>query len=298
MVIDVSICIVSYMTRKYLSDCLLSLNEGHPSLNLEIIVVDNGSTDGTIEMLRSDFPEVNLIVNSENLGYSAPMNQALQAANGRFLMQLNPDTLMVQESIKTMVDHMVNHPEVGICGPKVLNSDGSFQKQCRRGEPKPLAVIGYFFRLGKLFPENKNLNGYLLNYLDENEASIVDGVSGSCMLIRREVVGKIGYLDEMFFAYQEDADYCRRTREAGWDVYYLPSAVIYHYGGQGGSRVQPFRSIISWHFSYWRYYHKHLSKENFVLLNWFFYLLIIGKFLFALVLNVFRREKFAGPRRP
>jgi GT2 family glycosyltransferase len=296
--IDLSICIVSFMTRELLRDCLNSINNQPSIYSTEIIIVDNGSSDGTLEMLKTDFPQIQLIQNSKNLGFTYPMNQALRAAQGRYLVQLNPDTLMIEDALRELFIFMQAHPEVGICGPKVLNRDGTLQKQCRRGEPRPLAVIGHFLRLGKIFPKNKSLNEYLLNYLDEDEANPVAGVAGSCMMIRREVIDQIGYLDEQYFAYQEDADYCRRARDAGWQVYYLPTAKIIHFGGQGGSRVQPVRSIIEWHRSYWIYYRKHLAREYFFLFNWFYYGLIGLKLSLALIINFFRKEKFAGPRRP
>ena len=122
-----------------------------------------------------------------------------------------------------------------------------------------------------LFPKSKFFGGYLLNYLDENAIHEVDGVSGSCMLIRRRVIEQVGYLDERFFAYQEDADYCFQVKKAGWKIVYLPQAQIVHYGGQGGSRVQPYRSIYEWHRSYYLYYRKNLAKDYFFLFNWFYY---------------------------
>lgn len=294
----ISVCIVTFMARNYLRDCLISLYAQPSAQDMEVIVVDNGSKDGTLEMLQRDFPQFKLIQNPSNLGYTAPMNQALRVATGEYLIQLNPDTVVLENALDVLVQYMQEHPEVGICTPKVLNRDGTLQKQCRRGEPKPLAVIGYFTGLGKLFPKNKALNEYLLSYLDENEPHAVAGVSGSCMLIRRAVVDQIGYLDESFFAYQEDADFCRRARNAGWQVHYVPTAQIIHYGGQGGSRVQPLRSIFEWHRSYWLYYRKHLEKDYFFLVNWLFYILIAAKLGWALLVNLLRREKFAGPRRP
>jgi GT2 family glycosyltransferase len=117
------------------------------------------------------------------------------------------------------------------------------------------------------------------------------------MLIRREVVDQIGYLDEQYFAYQEDADYCIRARRAGWEVYYVPTAQIIHYGGQGGSRVHPYRSIIEWHKSYWLFYRKHFAQDYFFLFNWFYYLAMFAKLALTITANFLRREKFAGPRR-
>ncbi|UCD99649.1 MAG: glycosyltransferase family 2 protein [Chloroflexota bacterium] len=297
MDISLSICIVTYNARNWLSDCLESIFKNTQLAPIEIIVVDNGSNDGIGEMLLNEYPEVTFIENKSNLGYTRPMNQSLQAAQGRFIMQLNPDTLILPGSFDRMIGFMENHAEVGICGPKVLNQDGSFQQQCRRGEPRPAAMLGYFLRLTRIFPENRNLGGYLLNYEDENKTLEVDAVSGSCMLIRREVIDDIGYLDEQFFAYQEDTDFCTRARRSGWKVFYFPEAEIIHFGGRGGSRVHPYRSIVEWHRSYWRYYKKHLAQDYFFLVNWIYYLLMAIKLGLALGVNLFRRERYAGPRR-
>ncbi len=293
-----SICIVSHQAREYLEQCL-ELIEANPfEGDCEIIVVDNGSTDGTAEMVNSRFPKVRLIREETNKGFAAPMNRALQLAAGDYLLLLNPDTLVHAGAMGNLVGFMQTHSEVGICGPKVLNTDGTLQLPCRRGEPTPWAVIAYFLRLYKLFPGSKFFGGYLMNYLGEDELHIVAGVSGSCMLVRREVFARIGYLDEQFFAYQEDADICRRARQAGWQVYYVPSAQITHYGGQGGSRAQPYRSIFAWHYSYYLYYRKHLRSNYFFLINWLYYLAMLLKLLLALLVNVLRREKFAGRQHP
>jgi GT2 family glycosyltransferase len=291
------VCIVTYRAREVLSECLNSLYQNTVDLALEVIVVDNGSRDGIGEMLHRDYSSVRLLENESNLGYTRPMNQALMTGRGTYLLQLNPDTLILPNAIQYLISFMEEHPEAGICGPKVLNRDRTFQKQCRRGEPRPLAVISYFLGLNQLFPKSRFLGGYLLNYLDENEITPVGGVSGSCMLMRREMLEQIGYLDERFFAYQEDADICYRARQAGWDVYYVPTAQIIHYGGQGGTRVEPYRSILEWHRSYWLYYQKNLAKDYIFLFNWFFYSLMLGKLGLALAVNFFRKEKYAGPKR-
>ena len=292
-----SICIVTYNASNWLVGCLDSILENNQLESLEIIVVDNGSEDGIEELLSRDYPYVRFIGNKDNLGYTRPMNQGLQSAHGQYLMQLNPDTKILPAAIDQLIRYMDGHPEIGICGPKVLNRDGSFQKQCRRGEPRPLAMISYFLRLSSLFPNSKLLGGYLLEYEDEDATIEVDALSGSCMLIRREVVEEIGYLDEQFFAYQEDTDICSRARQAGWKVYYYPEAEIIHYGGQGGSRVEPYRSIIEWHRSYWLYYKKHLANDYFFLINWLYYLLMVVKLVLALCINFLRQERYAGPKR-
>jgi GT2 family glycosyltransferase len=296
--IVLSICIVTYQTRSYLQACLRSIYQHPPDGNYEIIVVDNHSDDGTVEMLNDEFPEVGVIENAGNLGFTAPMNQALRKGEGKYLLQLNPDTLVHPQAFNSLIDFMESQPEVGICGPKVLNTDGTLQKPCRRGESRPWAVFTYFLGLSSLFPKSKLFGEYLMNYKDEDETHEVAGVSGSCMLIRREVINQIGYLDERFFAYQEDADYCFQARRSGWKICYVPTARITHYGGQGGSRVQPYRSIYEWHRSYWLYYRKNLAGDYFFLFNWLYYLAMLVKLAITLFANLVRKEKSAGRQKP
>ena len=295
---DLSICIVTLNAGSYLRDCLNSLRENTRQTSYEVIVVDNGSTDGTAELLAGEFPEVRLIQNAENLGYTHPMNQALRAGRGHCLVQLNADTLVHPGAFDTLLAFMEEHPEVGICGPKVLNRDGSLQQQCRRSAARPWDVITYFSGLWKLFPRSPLFGRYLLTYLDEDETNPVEAVSGSCMLIRREVIDAIGWLDEAFFAYQEDTDFCFRARQAGWKVFYVPQARITHFGGQGGSGHQPYRAIYHWHRSYLIYYRKHLARDYFFLVNWLMYAGMALKLGLALSANLLRREKVVGTRKP
>jgi hypothetical protein len=295
--ITLSICIVSYQACGYLRQCLDSIESNPPKADYEVIVVDNASTDGTVEMLGAEFPSVHVIRNPANAGFTLPMNQALRQASGAFLLLLNPDTLVHPGAFDHLLIFMDAHPEAGICGPKVLNTDGTLQKPCRRGESTPWAVITYFLGLPTIFPKSKFFGGYLLNYLDEDKVHTVAGVAGSCMLVRRAVVDQIGYLDERFFAWQEDADYCFRARQSGWKVYYVPSAQITHYGGEGGSRVQPYRSIYEWHRSYYLYYRKNLASNYFFLFNGVYYLLMLLKLGLSLLANLMRREKVAGRQR-
>lgn len=319
--LDLSICIATLNARDYLRDCLKSIFEqssylqwtdansipliptpnqssaGEGKLNFELIIIDNASTDGTIEMLKQEYPIIKVVQNQRNEGFARPINQALRLSSGEYLLVLNPDTIIPPGALNKLVDYQRSHPEVGICGPKVLNRDGSLQKACRRGVSRPWAAFSYFSGLSRIFPKSKFFGGYLLNYMDENAVHEVDGVSGSCMLIRRKVIDQVGYFDERFFAYQEDADYCFQVKKAGWKIMYYPEAQIYHFGGQGGSRVQPYRSIYEWHRSYYLYYGKNLARDYFFLFNWFYYSLMAIKLLISLTANALRREKFAGPRR-
>jgi GT2 family glycosyltransferase len=298
MNVDVSICIVSFRTRDLLRDCLGSIYKTVDSLSFEIIIVDNNSQDGTLEMLNAEFPGVRLLVNDHNAGYTRPNNQAIRESNGRYVVLINPDTVVKPNAIAELFHFLEDHPEVGIVGPKVLNRDGTLQKQCRRSEARPWDSFCYFSGLSRLFPHDRRFAGYLMTYLDENLVHEAEAVSGSCMMIRRQVIEQIGYQDENFFAYQEDTDYCRRTRLAGWKVFYNPSAQIIHYGGEGGSNVQPFRSIIEWHRSYYLYYRKHFSRDYFFVFNAIYYLGMLIKLGLSLFVNLFRKKKVVGTRKP
>lgn len=286
--IELSICILTLNSRDYLRACLDSIREFPPEGGYEIIVADNGSNDGTVAMLEQEFPEVQIIRNERNLGFTMPNNQMLRLAKGKFFLVLNPDTKLIEDCFNPQLKYLRDHPDVGISIPKVLNADGSFQQQSRRGEARPLEVIGYFTKLGKLFPRSKVLNGYLMSWLPEDEVAEVKAVSGSCMFIRRETWEQVGGFDENFFAYQEDSDYCLRTREKGWQVMYVPLSRIIHYAGKGGSKAQPVHSIYQWHRSYYLYYRKHFAKDHFFLFNWFYYLLMAIKFSLALLKNLFK----------
>jgi GT2 family glycosyltransferase len=226
------------------------------------------------------------------------MNHALRASQGHSLLQLNPDTIILPGALDKLAQFFGEHPDVGICGPKVLNSDHTLQAPCRRGESRPWAVISYFVGLSALFPHSKFFGQYLMNYKDEDETHPVAGVSGSCMLIRREVIDQIGYLDERFFAFQEDADFCFRARAAGWKIFYVPGAQIVHFGSMGGSHVHPYRSIFEWHKSYYLFYRKNFARDYFFLFNWLYYGAMVVKFTLTIAINSLRKGFFIGSRRP
>jgi GT2 family glycosyltransferase len=295
---DLSLCIPTRQARALLRDCLQSIYANTHQVSFEIIVVDNHSCDGTLEMLRDEFPTVRVIANDFNAGYTKPTNQALRVSTGRYALLLNNDTVILPDALDRLVAFADAHPEIGIVTPKVLNRDGTLQKQCRRSFATPWDLFCYFSGLSTLFPKSPLFARYLVTYRDENETHAVDAVSGSCMLIRRAVLEQIGLLDERFFAYQEDADFCFRAKQAGWQIYYYPGAQIIHYASQGGSRINAYRSIYEWHKSYFLYYRKNLAARYVFLFNWFYYAVMVLKLGSALLVNLFRKEKFAGSRKP
>lgn len=285
---DISFCIVNLNAKKYLSNCLKSIPGSTKLDSIEIIVVDNNSYDGSANFLIEKYPDIKLIRNRRNKGYTKAMNQALRSSNGEYRVVLNPDTFLMHDSIDILIDQMRSDRSIGIVGPKVINADGSFQKSCRRGIARPAAVFSYFLGLSERYPSNKRFTGYHLNYLDENTLNEVNGVSGSCMIIFDKLIDDIGYFDERYFAYQEDSDYCLMAINNGWKIYYNPEAVVKHYGGRGGSHSLPSKAIFEWHRSYVRYYFKHFSSDYSFLFNVFYYTIMVGKLIFAETKNLIK----------
>ena len=261
--------------------CLSSLKDTLGDISFETIVVDNHSWDGSNRYIQSNFPETTLIENKRNEGYTRAMNQAMGYASGEFVIFLNPDSTCEPGALKKLIHFMETDSSIGICGPKVLNDDGTFQKSCRRGIPRPQAVFSYFLGLSNKYPNNKNFTGYHLNHLDENEVNEVEAVSGSCSAIRKDVIEEIGLLDERFFAYQEDTDYCFRAKDKGWKIFYYPDSIIYHIGGVGGANSFPFRAIFEWHRSYYRLFIKHFSRDYSPIFNLIYFLIMFSKLIFT-----------------
>ena len=284
----VSVCIVTLNASKYLHHCLTLLEQSQGAEVEQIIVVDNRSNDNTVKMIHEKHSSVTLIQNNRNEGYTIPMNRAMKEADGEYLLILNPDAFVKPKAVAALANFLDLHPEVGIAGPKVLNVDGTFQKSCRRGVARPWNVISYFTGLAARFPDNSKYTGYHLSHLDENILNEVDGVSGSCMMIRRNLIDKIDCFDERFFAYQEDSDYCFRAKAAGWKIYYVPEAEVIHDAGRGGSAAYKYRSLFEWHRSYYLLYKKHFSADYFPLFNGLFYSAMLGKLLITVIREAVR----------
>ena len=286
---DISFCIVSLNSIKLLKKCLDSIPRSVERYSYEIIVADNHSYDDTIDILREAYPSVTLIINNRNIGYTKAMNKILKVSRGSFKVVLNPDSKLMECSISKMVDFMRGNSMVGVVGPKVVDSSGQFQMSCRRGLARPEAVFSYFFGLAKKFPKNEKFTGYHLNHLNEDEINQVSGISGSCMLINGKLIEKIGYFDEIFPIYQEDSDFCLRSLNSGWKVFYFPKSKVMHIGGRGGTSSYPYKMILEWHRSYIRFYFKHFSKEYSTSFNLIYLLIMLMKLLFTEMVILVRK---------
>ena len=295
--IDLSISIVNYNNKEYLKSCLDSIYSHAPETNFEVIVVDNGSSDGSTEAVKHAFPSINLIENSNNLGFVKANNQGIRASKGQYVLSLNNDTIIEDGTLSGLVRFMNEHPDVGACGPKVLNRDGSLQYQCRRNFPTISSSLFYFLRLHRLFPGKKRFGQYLMTHRNSDEAGEVDSVSGCCMMVRREVIEEVGILDENFIMYGDDLDWCYRIKQAGWKVFYVPDYQIVHFGGQS-SRNLSRKCIVLFYRAMGIFYRKHYALKHSFIVNYLVYAGIYLKAFIALCANFFRKEKVVGSKKP
>ncbi|MEP7293076.1 MAG: glycosyltransferase family 2 protein [Chloroflexota bacterium] len=268
---DLSIIIVSWNVADLLAACLDSIFAGLGSLHAEVIVVDSDSTDHTISLLRQKFPQVKLIEQAENIGYTRANNLGMAQSSGRHLLLLNPDTEIIGDALPCMIAYLDANPQVGILGPYTHNSDGSFQSS-RRRFPTPATA---FFESTWLqpFAPKRLLNRFYVNDAPPDQTLDVDWVQGSALMARRTVYEQIGGLDEGYVMYSEELDWCRRAKNAGWRVVFLADAHVTHHGGRSSDQVVARRQI--WFqqskLRYFRKYHGALVAQTlraFLLLNY------------------------------
>ncbi|MFD1179385.1 glycosyltransferase family 2 protein [Paenibacillus puldeungensis] len=281
---DLSILIVSYNTCRLTLDCLQSVYDSRTVYTYEVIVVDNASSDDSVEVIARDYPQVTLVKNSTNTGFAKANNQAMAIAKGRYVLLLNSDTIVQPDTFQTMISYMDEHLDLGATGCKVILPDGSLDKACKRGFPTPSASFYYAFGFSKLFPDNPRFNQYQLGYLDPNDTYPVDCLVGAFMLVRQETIAQIGGLDETFFMYGEDIDWCYRIKQAGWGIQYYPETYIVHYKG-ASSRRKPFKIIYEFHRAMWVFHRKHFKKNYSWLTNTAVFCGIGLKFTLSLLKN-------------
>jgi GT2 family glycosyltransferase len=265
-----SIVIVNYNTEKLLRSCLESVYAGANGTPLDIWVVDNNSRDSSVTMLKSLFPMVKVIENPSNVGFSRANNLVISQSRSDYILLLNPDTLILGEAIERMVKFMKEHPEVGIAGCKVLNRDGTLQPACRRSIPTPEVAFYRLTGLSKLFPQSRVMAKYNMTYESPDQMHEVDAVSGAFLMIRREVVDEIGLLDERFFMYGEELDWCLRTKRAGWSIMYCPEAQIIHYKGES-TKYNSRKAAIEFYRAMYLFHRKHFAKNYSPLTNLLIY---------------------------
>ncbi len=276
---SLSIIIVGWNTRNLLKNCLSSILANPPAAPYEIWVVDNASTDGSSSMVRESFPQAHLIENNENLGFSGANNLAIRQCTGKYLLLLNPDTLVESGALQALVDFMEQHPEVGSVGPRILNPDCSMQIL---SHPRPTLSreLWRLLHLDSILPYAV----YPRTKWETNQAQEVDVLTGACLLVRKEVLDQIGFLDEDYFIYSEDVDLCYRIQAAGWNLYWIPQAEVVHFGGQSTRQV-PTEMFLNLYRSKIKYFHKHFGWSAAQIYK--LILIIAGLFRLALAPLVF-----------
>jgi GT2 family glycosyltransferase len=277
LMLDLVIIIVNYNVCALLRRCLESVLASSGDLQIAVCVVDNHSTDGSVQMVQAEFPQVTLIANQQNVGYPAGNNQGLRAlgagseAPPRYSLLLNPDTEVPPTAFATLVQYMDDHPDIGVVGPRLVLPDGSLDLACRRGFDSMSALIYRMVGLSKLFPHSPRFARYNMTYLDEHQTAEVDSVVGAFMLIRDAAIQQVGLLDEQFFMYGEDLDWCKRIKEAGWRILYNPEVTVLHVK-RASSRQNP-RAQIEFYRAMLIFYYKHYHTDTSLLLHW---LILLG----------------------
>jgi GT2 family glycosyltransferase len=265
--LDLSVIIVSWNARDYLVQCLNSLSSDVCRYPMEIIVVDNASSDGSPESVEQGFPNVRLIRNEANLGFAKANNLGIAQSRGRYLALINSDVKVLPDCITRLVDYCAQHPEAGMVGPRILGGDGKLQRSCH-GFPNLWNMFCRGIALDSLFPHVRLFGGYLMPYWDHDNLRPVDILSGCFWLVRREALLKVGLLDEGFFMYGEDMDWCRRFWVNDWQVVFIPGAEAIHYGGASSANA-PVRFFIEKqraNLRYWKKHHSWFAQQCFFLI--------------------------------
>lgn len=256
-----SIAIVNWNTRDLLLDALASIADAPPNFPIEIIVVDNASSDGSAEAVAARFPQVTLIANAANRGYAEGNNQAMESARGAYILLLNPDVLLPPGGLERAVAFMEAHSDAGALGVRQVHPDGRLQRSLR-GFPSPLAVLWELLGLSRLFPRSRLFGAYRMTWFDYTQAIEADQPMGTFLLIRREAMEQAGLLDEAFPIFFNEVDWCLRCKRAGWKIYFTPDVEIVHYGGASTMQVG---AAMAWESrrGLLRFYAKHYRAPRF-----------------------------------
>ncbi len=282
-----TVVVVTYRCRELALTCLRSVFVQELEQPLEVIVVDNDSRDGTVEALRSEFPMIRVVANTDNVGFGRACNQALATSNGDVLL-LNPDTVLPQHALRDCLAELARRPRTGMLGPKLVQGNGSIDHACRRAIPTPVSSLAYMLRLHRWLPGSQS--AYLGGATDYDSEAVVGAVNGAFMLVRREALDEVGPLDERFWMYGEDLDWCLRFTQAGWDVLYWPGVCVLHEKGGSSGRARTLAVNREFHRAMWLFYAKHDAAENGVAVRAAVRTGIAGKFAASASLSAVRRS--------
>ena len=262
MSVDVSVVVVTYNSRSDIDACLAAIREKTRDATYEVIVVDNASRDGTVELAREQHPWATVIARTANIGLSGALNEGVAASRGRFVMALNPDARLRDDVLSALAAYLREHDDAGVVAPKILDDDGALQLSCRAFPTYATAIFSRYSLATRVFPGNRFSRGYLMTDFTHDDVRDVDWVSGAAMMFPRAVFDRLGGWDDGFFMFNEDVDFCRRAHDAGLRVVYQPAVAVYH--RIGVSKRAPARITVERHRSMWRYYRKHMRRNAIV----------------------------------
>ena len=256
-----SVVIVNYNVEHFLEQCLKSVFKAMDGIEGEVFVVDNHSVDGSVGMVKEKFPQAILIANKQNTGFSKANNQAIAVSKGQYVLLLNPDTVVEEDTFHTCIKFMDSHPDAGACGVKLIDGKGNYLPESKRGLPTPEVAFYKIFGLSTIFPKSKRFGKYHLGFLNAEETHEIEVLSGAFMFMRKEALDKSGFLDEAFFMYGEDIDLSYRITLSGYKVYYHPETRVIHYRGESTKK-----SSINYVFVFYQamiiFARKHFSPNN------------------------------------
>lgn len=254
--VEISVIIANWNGKKYLEECLtsvfLALIE---SVEGEVIVVDNGSTDGSVNMIRAKFPSVRLFENNRNLGFAKAINIGIRESKGKYITIINSDVKVKEKSFVRMIEFLEFHPKIGLVGPKIVDSNGRVQRSCM-GSPGLWNIFCRALALDKMFPKSEIFGGQLMTYWEHDRERAVDIINGCFWMAKREAIDRVGLLDERFFIYGEDMDWCKRFWDTGLEVVFFPEAEALHYGGASSSKA-PIKFYLEMQKANLQYWRKH-----------------------------------------
>lgn len=290
---DLSIVVVNWNTKKLLARCLNSIYKETKDLDFEIFVVDNSSRDESVKMMEKNFPQAKLIENRQNIGFARANNRAIQKSRGKYILLLNPDTVILGNTLKKMVDFLESHPGIGILGPRILNPDGSLQSSCRTF-PTLASQALILLKLHNFFPGLPPIKKYYMLNWDHSETKEVDQVMGSCFMIRKKLIDEIGPLDENYWIWFEEVDFCKRAKMASWKTCFLSNVSIIHHKAKAFEQVSPIKRQIWLDRSMFRYFRKFHTKPAYFTLLSLYPLSILLASLVQLVsrLRLIKKKKY------
>lgn len=283
-----SVIIVNYNVKHFLEQCLHSVQKSGKGIEHEVFVVDNNSVDGSCHLVKEKFPAVKLIENKSNVGYSAANNQAIKQSSGQYILLLNPDTVVEEDTFRKVIAFMDEHPDAGGLGVKMIDGKGRFLPESKRGLPTPWVAFYKVFGISSLFPNSRRFGRYHLSFLNKDETHEVEVLCGAFMLLRKETLDKTGLLDETFFMYGEDIDLSYRITKAGYRNYYFAGTTIIHYKGES-TKKGSINYVKMFYQAMLIFSRKHFSSGNYRMYSFFIHLAIYFRAFIAIIQRLFRK---------